>query len=181
LEWLDDLEQAREERLRIFFGAARVEEGGEAPGDHVRLRLHFPPGFEPLAEDPPWVGRPPDHPNFRPSWPSLVDTSVLDRLPTPLIPGPRSGGTASYSRDGETTVVEFDLGRINQSDYRDTARFELRAAPPDSYEVEWEVSASGLRKAARGGLRIDVAEPGPGAPITTLAEAEAERERYELD
>jgi hypothetical protein len=179
--WLDELEHARHERLRIFYGAARVQEGGEAPGDHVRLRLRFPPGFEPMTEDAPWVARPPERPNSRPSLPSLINPPVLDRFPTPVIPPSLTGGAAGYSRDGEATLVEFDLGRINQSDHRDTAKFELRAAPPGSYEVEWEVSASGLRKAARGRLRLDVAEPQAAAPITTLAEVEAERERYELD
>jgi hypothetical protein len=179
--WLDDLERARHEHLRIFFGAARVQEGGEAPGDHVRLRLRFPPGFEPLADAPPWVPRPPERPHLRPPWSGLIDMPLLDRFPAPVFPRAPSGGTASYSRDGETTVVEFDLGRINQSDYRDTAKFELRAAPPGTHEIEWEVSASGLRKAARGRLRIDVAEPQAAEPIATLAEAEAERGRCELD
>jgi hypothetical protein len=36
------------------------------------------------------------------------------------------------------------------------------------------------RKPPRGSLTIKVEEPEPGEPVSTLADAEAEREAYEL-
>jgi hypothetical protein len=177
--WLDELERSRSERKRSFGGVARVVECGEAPADHVRLRLRFPPGFEP-PEDPPWVSEPPKRPHFAPPLAPLINPLIdVPPIERPNLPSPASA--ASYWREGEATVVEYDLGRINQADFRDTPELRLRAASPGTYVVEWEVSAAGLRRPARGRWELEVAESKQGEAISTLSEAVRERERYDLD
>ena len=86
---------------------------------------------------------------------------------------------ARYSMEKDAPVIDYELGRINQLDHRDVPTFSLRAPGPGAYSVKWEASATGLGKPAHGKFIIEFAEPQQGQPITTLAEAEAERERIE--
>jgi hypothetical protein len=177
-EWLDELDHARSLRTRRFAGTARVFESGEAPADHARLRLIFPAGFEPIEESP-WVDDPPDRPDFSPPLLPALGAYRVPRIPRvdPISLAP----SATYRREGETTVVEFDLGRVNQGDFRDSPEFELLAGPAGVHHVSWEVSCSGLRRPARGVWTVRVDTPGAGPTITTLVEARAERERFDLN
>jgi hypothetical protein len=176
--WLDELAHARSERMRVFVGAARVVERGDAPADHVRLRLRFPPGFEP-PEDPPWVSKPPKRPRFNPPLIGFIDPTI-DIPPIEPRSFPPLPAAASYWREGEATIVEYDLGRINQADFRDTPEFRLRAAAPGLYQIDWQVSAAGLRRPATGCWQLTVAEPKEREAIVTLEEAVRERVRYGL-
>ncbi len=176
--WLLRLEDARSQRTRRFAGTARISESGEAPADHARLRLIFPPGFEPIEESP-WIEEPPQRPDFSPP---LFPVGGGYRLPPIRQPDPIAlGPSATYRREGDNTVVEFDLGRVNQGDFRDSPEFELLSGPPGSYRVQWEVSCAGLRRPARGVWEVRVAAPGEGPPISTMDEALAERGGFDLD
>lgn len=178
-EWLDELDHARSERRRFFTCQARVTELGSAAADHVRLRLRFPPGFEEPLE-PGRVADPPRPPKFEAlPFPRISPISVT---PTrPHIPASLFGRGPTYSQENGVLVIECDLGRINQSDFRDSPEFEVRAAPPGNYEVEWGVSAAGLPRPRRGRWKLSVADPELGDAITSVDEADAERERYRLD
>lgn len=85
-----------------------------------------------------------------------------------------------YSNENGLAQADFDLGRVNQTDHRDVPPFRLRAAPPGEYEIEWQITATGLSRPIRGTVKIKVEPPQAGEAILTLGEAEAERRDYEL-
>jgi hypothetical protein len=178
-QWLTRLEAARAERLRLFEAELRLRELGHAPADYVHLRLHFPAGFQ-LNSDLLRAGLPPDRPDFSPG----ISSALINRLnrATELpdiepihLPGSEK---ARYSMEDGAPVIDYDLGRVNQSDRRNVPSFCLRAPAPGSYQVQWEVSAAGLGRPAHGSFTIEVTEPKQGEPITSLSEAEAERDNY---
>jgi hypothetical protein len=185
--WLDQLQASRHERLRDFSAVARVCEGGQAPADFARLRLRFPEEFE-EPEQPPEVPEPPERPEFvgryglvgpRPYAVPRLARGALSRL----IPRPEEfrGAGAEYSREDGSTIIALNIGHINQHDHRDTAEFALRAAPPGTYEVEWQISADGLSPPTEGTIKVEVREPAPGEPIIELRDALAERKHHSLD
>jgi hypothetical protein len=181
VRWLEEVEKARVEHLKVFEGELRIHELGHASADHVHLRLRFPPGFK-LAQDLPYSELPPDRPSFGGviglphaalnSLHGLTDHNI----PSIDLPG---SDKARYSMEGNAPVIDYNLGRVNQHDYRDAPAFSLRVPGPGSYNVKWEASAAGLGKPATGELTIQFAEPKQGEPITTLEEVETEREWFE--
>lgn len=178
--WLEEVDIAREEHRKVFDCDLRLRELGHAAADHVHLRLRFPGCFQ-LDRQLPQVDEPPKRPDFAPSglraFPGLLARET-NRVPIPDIEPIRLPGTdkPDYSMEGDTVVIDYDLGRINQSDHRDVPNFSLRAPGPGEYTVEWEASASGLNKPASGEFTIHFAEPQQGPPIVMLASVEAERE-----
>lgn len=181
--WLTDLEVARADRLRLFDGELRLHELGHAPADHARLRLFFPEGFE-LEDEAPDIGDPPKTPNWTTGLSGLLhsNTSIarlrgrglLDQLR-------RDDDEAQYGLKDGLPEVTYELGRVNQSDDRPVPCFRLKAPrQPGTYQVRWEATATGLSKPARGTLTIEVREPIDDAPISSLSEAEGEREEFEL-
>jgi hypothetical protein len=181
-DWLSKLEDARSDQARLFDGELRIREMGQAAADHVHLRLHFPDGFA-LDDEPPEVGRPPK----RPRYPRLGYVgSYFDRADYEMVAALRrsirlpGSDKPQYSIEGGRVKADWDLGRLNQSDHRDVPAFRLKAAAPGIYEVQWEATAAGLSRPSRGSLTINVEEPEPGEPVSSLADAEAEREDYEL-
>lgn len=178
--WLEELEKSRDQHLRVFECDLRLHELGHAAADHVHLRLRFPKGFL-LASKLLRVGAPPRCPNFAPGigaiLPKVVyDPPLLPELEPLYLPGTDK---AKYSMEGDAPVIDYELGRVNQHDHRDVPTFSLRLPAPGTYAVQWEASASGLDKLARGQFAIHFAEPEQGQAITTLAEVEAEREKYQ--
>jgi hypothetical protein len=91
------------------------------------------------------------------------------------------GDAADYSSEGGMTVVDLNVGHINQREYRDTAVFSMRAAPVGGYELRWRVGASGLGSPMEGTVRVEVLTPADGEPIRELSEAMSEREPHNLD
>lgn len=180
--WLTDFEIARADRLRLFDGELRLHELGHAPADYARLRLFFPKGFE-LEDEAPDIGDPPKAPRW---------TTGLDGLlnPNALMPQLRGGLLDQLRRDDDEAQyglkdglpeVTYGLGRVNQSDDRPVPFFRLKAPrQPGTYQVQWEATAAGLSKPAWGTLSIEVRESIDDAPITSLGEAEQEREELEL-
>lgn len=79
------------------------------------------------------------------------------------------------------TVINLEVGHVNQSDHRDTDEFALRAASPGVYEVEWQISADGLSPPTKGTIKVEVRESIPGEPIVELAEALVESKQHSLD
>jgi hypothetical protein len=165
----------------LFEGELRIAELGEAAADHVHLRLHFPAGFD-LDEDPPEVGAPPERPTFNRfggvGFRGPIGLEKLVARPGSIrLPGTDK---PKNSTEGGLTKVDYDLGRLNQSDHRDVPPFRLRAAAPGNYEVEWEATASGLNKPSRGTLLLSVGEPNQGVAIQSLEDADAERDAYDF-
>lgn len=181
--WLRGLIAARQELLRDFSCIARVSEGGQAPADFSRMRLHFPQQFE-EPERTPGVSDPPDRPEFRSLrlGPSIGPLAAsLYRQQPVVLPHPAAfQKEASYSQEDGLTVIAMNVGHVNQSDHRDTEEFHLRAPDPGVHEVEWRVSANGLNSPAKGKINIEVRDPDTGEPITTLEQALDERERCSL-
>jgi hypothetical protein len=182
-DWLEELAAARQDQLRDFSCLARVSEGGQAPADFSRIRLHFPRQFE-EPEPAPRVPEPPNRPEFRSLGLGPVIGPVaatLYRQPPVVLPHPAAfQKEASYSQEGGLTVIAMSVGHVNQSDHRDTEEFYLRAPDPGVHEVEWRVSATGLNSPTKGKINIEVREPDAGEPITTLEQALNERKRFSL-
>jgi hypothetical protein len=86
----------------------------------------------------------------------------------------------NYSVEDGRAIIDWDLGRVNQSEHRDVPAFSLKAPEPGDYKVEWAITAEGLASPAKGVITIEVEAPDPAEPITTLNEAEEERKAYEL-
>jgi hypothetical protein len=175
-EWVTDLEAARVDRLRLVESELRLHELGYAPADHVHLRLFFPEGFE-LEDEAPDIGSPPappDLPGEGNVWAGMRPETL------PIKPGSiklhHPNDEPHYWEKGGLPVVDYDLGRVNQADHRDVPAFELKAPrEPGSYRIEWEASAAGLNRPARGTITFQVQEPTEIQPITTLEEAKQER------
>ncbi len=175
-EWVTTLEAARADRLRLFEKELRLHELGQALADHVHLRLFFPEGFE-LEDEAPDIGAPPEPPELlsdRREWLRQLAETL------PVKPGSiklhHPGDEPHYSTRNSLPVVDYELGRINQSDHRDVPAFELKAPrEPGNYEIRWEASAAGLTKPAQGVITLRVQEPLETEPITTMEEANEER------
>jgi hypothetical protein len=77
-----------------------------------------------------------------------------------LIPDPDAirGVSAEYSSEEEATVIDLNIGHINQREHRDTAEFSLRTGPIGRHEVHWRISANGLNKPAEGRITVAVQE-----------------------
>lgn len=186
--WLEQLQASRQERLRAFSAVARASETGKAPADFARMRLRFPEEFE-EPERPPEVPEPPQRPKFVGRQGLVAPRPISSVAPirrgalSHLIPRPDEfrGVSAEYSHEDGSTILALNLGHINQHDHRDTAEFDLRAAPPGVYEVEWQISANGLTPPTRGTIKVEVREPISGEPITELRDARVERKNYSLD
>lgn len=178
--WLKEVERARDEHLKVFECDLRLRELGHSAADHVHLRLRFPKGFLlarklPRVDDPP-----PQRPNYLPE--AHLDSFLrmnTDRLQLDDINPIRLPGTdkPKYTMEDDEVVIDYQLGRVNQSDHCDVPTFSLRVPNPGTYEVQWEASASGLGKPARGAFEIDFAQPKQGQPIDSLAEARDEQEK----
>ena len=186
--WLEQLRASRQEHLRVFSVVARASEEGQAPADFARVRLRFPSTFvEP--DRPPQVPEPPERPKF------VGRLGPIVPRPFPVVPPVRRGAlshliprpdefrgiSADYSSEDGLTIVDLNIGHINQDDHRDTAEFTLRAAPPGLYEIGWRISANSLNPPTEGTIKIEVREPIRGEPIVTLEDALAERENHSLD
>lgn len=185
--WLEVLVESRDETLRHFTLAARVEEMGQAPADFTRVRLTFPAGFEEPAR-PPWVPEPPRRPEFVGrfggiAFPRVEPVRVSPGALRDLIASPEAirGDAADYSSEDGTTVVDLNVGHVNQREYRDTATFSLRAAPVGVHQVRWRIGASGLGSPAEGTILVEVVAPTAGEPILGIAEAMTERDSHNLD
>ncbi|HET9164307.1 MAG TPA: hypothetical protein VFN89_12800 [Solirubrobacterales bacterium] len=179
-DWLDRLDAARAEQARVFESELRISELGQAAADHVHLRLRFPEGFD-LDGEPPEVGPPPIPPTLHPRM--TADALGRIRADMPVRPvGIRLPGTdkPTYSIEGGKVKVDWDLGRLNQSDHRDVPAFRLKAAPPGTYEIEWEATSAGLSKPMRGTVKIRIEKAAVGDAVEDLKDAEAEHRAYEL-
>jgi len=185
--WLNELEVARRENLRPFTASTRAVEQGQAPADFARIRLFFPGDFEEPAP-PPEVPAPPTRPKFVSRYGPPLLGPRLPRMP--VLPIQSTGALsrlvprqdkAEYSREDGETIVDMNLGHINQHDHRDSPEFSLRAAPPGTYEVRWRISANSLTPPTEGSLGVAVREPTFGEPITKLEDAVEEREARGLD
>jgi hypothetical protein len=185
--WLEVLETARGEALRPFRIVVRVKELGGAPADFARVRLSFPAAFK-EPESPPAVPEPPVRPEFAGRF-AVAPFPRVPRLSLPrgslarLVPDAAEmrGRSAEYSSEDGRTVVDLNIGHINQGEYRDTAEFSLSAGPPGDHEVGWRISANGLAAPAEGTATVEVCKPRPGDPVTDLTGAIAEREHHRLD
>jgi hypothetical protein len=175
-DWVTNLEAARADRLRLAESELRVQELGYAPADHVHLRLFLPEGFE-LEDEAPDIGsppKPPDLPGEGIGWRARPAETL------PIKPGSiklhHPDDEPHYSDKDGLPVVDYELGRINQADHRDVPAFELKAPKePGSYRIEWEASAAGLNRPARGTITFQVQRPTEIEPIITLEEAKQER------
>lgn len=76
--------------------------------------------------------------------------------------------------------MSWDLGCVNQSERRDVPPFSLKAAPPGTYSVKWEITAEGLVRPLEGELSVVVEPPIQADPISTLNDVEEERRAREL-
>jgi len=183
--WLTDLEVARADRLRLLRLELRIRERGHAAADHVHLRLLLPDGFE-LDEGPMEVDLPPKRPEFRrdilpPAVSSRALHSLSKRLPDAADPRRPDDAEPRYSREAGLPRIDFELGRVNQSDHRDVPEFRIKAPrEPGNYEVRWEITAAGLSRPARGAINIEIAEGQEDEPITSLEQAEEEQQRFGL-
>lgn len=183
--WLEVLQASRAEHLRAFTAVARAWEEGQAPADFARMRLRFPEEFE-EAERPPLVPEPPSRPEYVAPFAGRI---TVPRVQVPRVArGALSGlldraveHRVQYSNEDAMTVISLEVGHVNQLDHRDTPEFALRAAPPGVYEVEWQISATGLNPPTTGTIKIEVRESIAGEPIVELAAALAERKQYSLD
>lgn len=183
--WIEQYEARRSALYREFALRLRVSEEGSAPAEHLRLKLRFPPGFD-LVEAIEPLDAPPRTPRYsRYPFAASGITSPLTRAltlpfqPAPIEPLIRQPGSPTYGREGGAITIAFDLGRINQSDSRETATARLLSAAPGSYSVEWQATAHGLREPVSGSFQIDVAAPEDGLPIETISSLE--EEHAELD
>lgn len=180
--WLDAIDSARADRVRVFEGRLRIRELGQAPGDHVRLKLRFPDGFD-VDDELPLVPRLPHRPLFHGGTEGPVAAggmfkeSYLEPKSSIRLPGTDK---PNYSIEEGLVVVAWDLGRINQSERRDVPAFALKGPGPGTYRVGWEVTAEGLPKPAKGIISLRIDRPEEGEPITTLAGVEEERRAREL-
>jgi hypothetical protein len=179
--WLDRLEYAQYAGVRGFEGELRLEELGQAPADHVHLRLLFPEGFE-LEGDVPAIGDPPPPPIFSripmpraATFPSSLFRQPA-RLPDIRLPG---SANATYSVVDGKVRIDYQLGHVNQSDSLDVSAFELWAPREGSYTIKWEITATGLSKPATGIFEIVIPELDRGGSIGTEADAKGEQERLE--
>jgi hypothetical protein len=181
-KWLAAVEAARADRLRVADGQLRIRELGRAPADHVRLRIRFPEGFA-IDEELPEVPRPPHRPRFDGSSLGRITEGVLFRetyfQPNLRIRLPGTDAPDYMTDDGKV-VVSWDLGHVNQSERVEVPVFSLKAPEPGVYSAEWEVTADGLPRGAKGTLPIVVEPPGEAEPICTMAEVEDERKAREL-
>jgi len=179
--WLGEVECARNEHRKVFECELRLRELGQAAADHVHLRLLFPEGFK-LNRHLPEAGEQPARPAFAPGigafLPGIGSLRGIPRMPLQNIDPIRlpGSGKPSYSMEGETVVIDYEVGRVNQSDHRDLPSFSLRMPGAGEYTVQWEASASGLDKPTRGELKLRFVEPEEGEPVATLAGAEARDE-----
>lgn len=80
----------------------------------------------------------------------------LLRQPLPSIPSislPTDTGPTYSVAEGRVRV-DYQLGHVNQSDSLDVVPFEIWAPLKGRHEVEWEITATGLTKAAKGTFEV---------------------------
>jgi hypothetical protein len=146
------------------------------------LKLRFPDGFD-VDEELPKVPPPPTRPRFHGGTAgstaarALFSETYLQPNMRIRLPGTDS---ADYSIEDGQIVVVWDLGRVNQSEERDVPAFFLKGPGSGTYRVDWEITAEGLQKPAKGNLPLRVEAPEADEPITTLADVEGERKAREL-